>query len=142
MAARSSKKGWFSSAKETDVEKLARLEGQAVAGITELIGAILKFLKMNAKGFLTGLITIRRAFKILGSCKKDFNEWEEGGKRHGKILPSAECISGACNYGYGLLNVVLGSLPPRILTLVGFLGMKVVHAFNRPTLSDAKLLMH
>jgi hypothetical protein len=37
----------------------------------------------------------------------------------------AECVSGAVNYGFGLLNVVLGSLPPTVVMLVGFVGLKV-----------------
>jgi hypothetical protein len=73
------KKGWFSSGSETQEMLLARLEASAVAGVTELLTAILKFLKMNAKGYLAGLLAIRRAYKRLASVSKEFEKWQEKG---------------------------------------------------------------
>jgi hypothetical protein len=54
-------------------------------------------------------------------CNKEFEKWQEQGIQG---VPAAACIAGACNYGFGTLHVLLGSLPPTVLTLVGFLGMK------------------
>ena len=58
---------------------------------------------------------------IDSACSKEFEKWQEKGMQG---VPAAQCIAGACNWGYGLLNVVLGSLPPSVLSVVGFLGMK------------------
>ena len=55
------------------------------------------------------------------SCHKEFEKWQEQGIQQ---VPTAANIAGACNYGFGTLNVVLSSLPPTVLALAGFLGMK------------------
>jgi len=65
---RGAKKSWFSSGtKETQEQLLARLEGEAIAGVTDLISALLRFMKMNAKGYVSGLVAIRRAYKELSA---------------------------------------------------------------------------
>ena len=132
--------GWFgmsSSASaaqpETFPAALIRLEADAAVACAELIRSILSFFGMSPSSLLSGLMAIRRSYTAFKGCDDSLVALEEahatptGPAASGQppgALALLQSVRGALDYGNGLLNLVISQIPPKVKSVISWIGLR------------------
>ena len=79
--------------------------------------------------YLTGMLHIRRAFHAYTASEKRWHELRDA--LHASDYTATEvekaivaAIQAGLDQGLGVLNMVLGALPPKIASMIGFFGLR------------------